>query len=131
MTERRNVKSQEAAQYLDAQLAQVKTKLESWAAFVEAVDVPSDIYPALQTGRPELLKLANPRALTQEECAKLYQLLAVLIETNQALQQHSQEVGRLVNRWADAFKHLHSVGLRVTRYANFESQHGNEEEREE
>lgn len=96
-------------------------RLDSWTSFIEPVDVPRELYVALQTGRPELLSLLQPRAMTEQEVANLYTLISVLIRTNMALREHAAEVAHMVKIWGDAFKHLHSVGRRIEDFAQFRS----------
>lgn len=103
------------------QLAE-KCKLDSWNSFVENMQVPADIYPALMTNRPELLKIAPPRALSKEECAVIYKILAGLLETNAALREHAEQVAHFVDLWSDAFKHLRGLGERIQKFANFRYQ---------
>lgn len=107
---------------LDAFIDECGTKctLTGWNAFVEELAVPPDMFPALVTNRPELLKAAKPRAMSAEEVAVLYKLIAGLIETNSALREHAEMLAQSVDSWADAFKQLRSVGNKIQRFANFE-----------
>lgn len=93
--------------------------LDDWNAYAESVDVPGELFPALMTGRPELLALLQPRAMTAEEVGKLYKLISVLVRTNQLLQQHARAVAHQVDIWSDSFKQLATVGHRVQLFANF------------
>lgn len=95
-------------------------KIDSWAAFVGELQVPSDLYPALLTMRPELLKAVTPRALTADEHRTLLNLIAGLIETNVALRMHAQEVSTLANGWLDQFRGLDTVGRRIVAFAAFD-----------
>lgn len=97
-----------------------KGGLANWTSFIEELQVPGDLYPALMTGRPELLRAVQPRALTADEAAVLYRLIAGLMGTNSALRMHAQEVAKLVQAWGGAFKTLSSVGQRIERFANFQ-----------
>lgn len=108
-------------QELNARITKLaaRAKLNSWNSFVEELQVPSEIYPALLTNRMELLKLAKPRELSVKECAGLYQLIGGLIETNSALREHAAEVAHQTKIWADAFKQLHAVGQRIEKFAQF------------
>jgi hypothetical protein len=114
------VKQQEKMNQLEEMVATTKSKMNSWNSLVENVNVPLDFYAALMTGRPELLKVVKPRELTEDECRNVYNLIAVLIETNQELQKHANELSRMVNNWSGAFKQLHSVGQRIERFAKFQ-----------
>lgn len=106
-------------------------KLDSWNSFVENMTVPTDIYAALMTNRPELLKACPPRELNKEECAALYGVLAGLMQTNAALREHAQDLAHFVDTWGSAFKQLHSVGNRIQRFANFRAQDENDDDGEE
>lgn len=97
-----------------------KCRLDSWNALVQEVQVPSELLPALMTSRPELLAILKPRSLSEEECAAIYKLLAVLIETNFALRTHAEQLALLTHNWADLFKGLHGTGDRIMRFARFE-----------
>jgi hypothetical protein len=96
-------------------------KLDGWMSLVDEVKVPPDIFAALFTGRPEVIKLIKARDLTAAEAAPLFAVIATLIETNAALREHAVMTARLVNNWADAFKQLHGVGKKVQRFASFDS----------
>lgn len=95
------------------------TKLDGWNAFIEELQVPQDFQAALMTMRPELVRLAKPRAMSEQEVAMLYKLIAALIGTNMALQQHAAEVAQLVEHWSANFKSLSRTGDRIHRFANF------------
>jgi hypothetical protein len=113
-------------QELDEQIKRLakECKLDSWTAFVDPVDVPGDFYPALASGRPELIKLIQPRALSADETKALFQIIASLIGTNMALREHAEQLALFTHNWADAFKALHSVGERIERFARFEHDDG-------
>jgi hypothetical protein len=74
-------------------------KLRNWNDLTEEVKAPQTVMLAMMTARPELLKLAPKQAATEEETAALYNVIRVLMETNQELQRHSQKV-------ADEMKNL-------------------------
>src|SRR5262252_8342811 len=84
----------EIAEYRD------KTKLDSWNSFVEELQVPGDLYPALVTMRPELVRAATPQALDRDQCIVLYKLIAGLLETNAALREHTARVAQLTENLA-------------------------------
>lgn len=109
-------------QELDDQIKRLalECKLDSWNAFIEDMNVPSDIYTALASGRPELIALIRPRALTADEAKPLFAIIASLIGTNMALREHAEQLAHFVSNWADAFVQLQSVGNRIERFANFE-----------
>lgn len=94
-------------------------KLDNWTSFVTALDVPGDLAPALLANRPELVRLVKPRGLDAGEHRAYLDLIAGLIETNVALRRHAAGVANLVDRWADSFTALRSLGDKIGRYANF------------
>jgi hypothetical protein len=89
---------------------------------VDELKIPAELYPALATGRPELIKLAAPRDLTATEAEALYKIIGCLIETNVALREHAAQLAVFVGQWSDAFKHLRSLGDRINRFAMFDKQ---------
>ena len=121
MTTNKNAKREAREEYLSNLIDQLSksAKLDSLTSFVDEVRVPADIYAALQSGRPELIRIVQPRPLAEDDCRELYKLIAVLIETNMAFRAHAEQVAQLVNIWADAFKQLERVGLRIENFANF------------
>jgi hypothetical protein len=96
-----------------------RAKLDGWNEFIEELKVPSELYPALMTMRPQLLKMVQPRALSADEAATLYQLIWGLMETNAALRQHAEGVAKLVHDWSAAFKSLERVGRKIEDFAQF------------
>lgn len=94
-------------------------KLDSWVSLIETVQTPVEVYAALQTGRPELIATARPRELTVDECAALYKLIGVLIATNHALQQHTEQVAQLVDNWMAQFTGMQGVAKQIAHFANF------------
>lgn len=95
-------------------------QLDSWSAFVNEMTMPSDIYAAMASGRPELLKLIEPRDLSAAEMKIFLIIIATLLNTNMALREHSQRLAQFTGQWADAFRALHSIGNRIERFANFD-----------
>jgi hypothetical protein len=93
--------------------------LDSWTSFVRELQIPNDLFPALATDRPELLRLAKPRALSEEECKILYDLLGGMLETHWALRAHTMKVAELVDRWNGAFVGLATISRQITDLANF------------
>jgi hypothetical protein len=116
---------------LDADIARLSkaAKLDGWAAFVRELDIPMDIYPAIASGRTELLAMIRPRDYSKEEMVKIFKLIAGLIETNVALREHAEQTSHLVDIWSDAFKQLESLGQRIKRFATFD--HAEQEAEEE
>lgn len=107
---------------LNARISVLKAraKLDSWNAFVEELKVPQDLMPAFLTMRPELVRLTQPRDMTAVETKALLELLAGLIETNMALREHAEQVHLMVRDLASAFIGLHTLGLKVQRFASFD-----------
>jgi hypothetical protein len=119
-----NLKRQkrQSREELDAELLERINRvsnLDSWNSFVESINVPGDMLPALMTGRPELLRIVKGRVLTADECTNVYKLVAVLIETNMALREHSQLVAQLTSNLLNGFTAIHSAGKRIDDFANF------------
>lgn len=94
-------------------------RLGSWSHLVREVAGPPEIMAALATGRPELVRIAPARVLDERECAALYGLLSVLIETNDVLQEHARQVSILVNDWQQHLQGLVNVSRRITDFADF------------
>lgn len=109
------------AQRLDAVLAEIQrvAQLDGWTSFVASLSLPQDAYPALLTGRPELLAALQPRALTEQEAGELYKALGVLLRTNTALREHAEQVAILVDQWNAEFAALRSLGDQITHFATF------------
>jgi hypothetical protein len=102
-------------------------KLDSWTSFVDEMKIPGDLYPALASGRAELLRLVQPRDLSADEAKVLLNIIATLMNTNMALREHAEQLALFTHNWADAFKQLKSVGERIERFANFELTNPEEE----
>lgn len=94
-------------------------RLEDWNSFVEELQVPSELFPALATNRPELVRLAPRRALTAEEADALYKLIAALIETNQALRAHASQVADMATQFAGGINGVISTAMKIKRFAQF------------
>jgi hypothetical protein len=103
----------------EARLIEIQSRITKWNEFVRELQVPDDIAPAMLTGRLELLRLAQPRALTSDECGVLYQLIGGLLETNQALQQHSSLVATLASEAGRTIGGITGSVDRLESYANF------------
>jgi hypothetical protein len=114
-------KKESAIEALDAQITDLATRcrLDDWSSFIEELQVPGDIAPALITGRPEMLRAVQPRALTAEETAALIKVLGGLIETNNALREHARQLATFTEQWTTLFTGLHNVGEKIERFANF------------
>src|SRR5215471_8637335 len=92
------------------------SKLDSWSSYIEEIKVPQDMLPALLTNRPELLKLIQPRALTIEEAATIYKLVATLIETNMALKEHAELVAQMLDNMMGGFTAIQATAKRIDNF---------------
>lgn len=132
MSQASKLKSIDKANELEALLGSITAtqagRLEAWNAFIRAIDLPAEIYPALMTGRTELLNLIQPKALSAEDSKVLFNLICVLIQTNVALQTHAEQLSVMVDNWSGAFKHLESLGRKVQDFAAFKPQHRGDEQ---
>jgi hypothetical protein len=108
-------------QELNAEIARLirECKLDSWNIFISELRVPGDLIPALMAGRAELVNLAQPRAMSAEEVADLYTLIATLLGTNIALRDHAEELSVLVKNWMSQFAGLKGVADQIDHFANF------------
>lgn len=128
------VRKQSRDEILDEEITRLAKlgKLEKWNAFVKEISIPMEFYPALATGRTELLRLAPPRNFTDEEMKQIYDLVATLLETNMALREHASQVAQMVGLWQDTFGGQVNHAMRIERFANFqtvaEQEHIEEEE---
>lgn len=114
-----------------ALLANVKARTAHLRApneLTETVAVPREFAVALMTRRPEMMRLVQPRALTVEECAAVYQLVATLIETNDALINHAQGVETLADNVTQQFKGVTSMLRQLEDFAAFRESDDDSEE---
>lgn len=65
------------------------------------------------------MRLVKPRALSADEAAHLYKLIAVLIETNTALQAHAHEASRLANTWSRNVKGVVRQAFQLAQFTDF------------
>ena len=124
MSEKNRLKTErriDRKEHLARVVSRVHEKLDAWNAFTEAMNVPSEFYPALQTGRTELLKLVQARPLTADECQQVFNMIRILIETNQALQAHASELANQVEIWAEQWKGLYRKVDEIKAFAQFET----------
>ena len=91
----------------------------TWVGFFVAI--------AVFTGRAELLELAQPRALTVEECAKIYKAMAVLIRTNMALQAHANELEIMTTNLDQQLVGLNAMIGNIRNFAAFRQAHDDED----
>lgn len=96
-----------------------RCKLETWNSFIEELQVPSELVPALLTARPQLIKLAKPRPLTAEEAEALYKLVGGLLETNMALREHAVHLSQMVGNWVGSIHGFIGVADRISCFAEF------------
>jgi len=96
-----------------------RAKIDAPNAFTEVVNCPQDLFLALQTGRPELIKHVKSRPLSEEEGAAVYHLVAVLIETNMALREHAQIVATMADQWRSMVKGSLDFVTQIDNFANF------------
>lgn len=119
---------QTATERLNETLAEIRTQghLDNWNALARELRAPTIVAAALITGRPELLRASL--ASVPENERDLYEVIAVLIETNAALRRHAEQLSIVVRNWGQAFKHLHSLGNRIEQFAMFETIGGPEDD---
>jgi hypothetical protein len=106
---------------LDVELDRLNTlgRLDSWTSFVDTLKAPSDIFPALVANRPELLALVQQRALTAEEHGVYLALIKGLMDTNQALREHAQQVAGVADIIEDLLRGARTSALRLSDFASF------------
>jgi hypothetical protein len=130
MNEVKERKQNRTVEALDAEVTDLaeRCRLKDWSHFIEEIQLPQDVAFALMTSRPELLRIVKPRALSEDEAAKLYKAMAALMETNMALRSHAQQLAKLTDNWANQFAGLHGVGEKIQRFANFKRSYDEVEE---
>lgn len=82
--------------------------------------LPVEVVMAIRTGRPEFIKAATPRELTFDECKVLFHLIMVLMKTNQALQEHADQVGNMATTLVGNFRGLIGFAEDVGKFARFQ-----------
>lgn len=105
----------------EQRLISIHEKLDSWNGFVTELKVPSELNPAILTGRLDLLKLAKPTAKTADEVKVLYDLIGALLETNAVLREHSIIVSELAEQMTGGLKGTLRALHRMQSYAKFEN----------
>ena len=103
----------------EAKILLLQERLETWNSFVRELQVPSDIAPAFLTRRVELMSLAKPRPLTESECKVMYDLVAGLLETNEALREHAALVAELAQQFTGGLAGTLRAADRMRAFANF------------
>ena len=96
-----------------------RARLDSWNSFVEELKLPTALAIPLATNRPSLMRLARPTALTEAECGQLYTLIAALMETNQALREHAEELAKLADITQQSMTGLQSTLTQIQLFAHF------------
>lgn len=96
-----------------------RARIDSWTEFVETLQVPSELVPALVANRVELIRLAQPRDLPAEEVKALYTLIGALIETNMTLREHASNISIMLNNWVGSIHGMVGVADRIGRFAQF------------
>lgn len=81
-------------------------RLRSLSGFTREIQVPNELAFAFATDRIELLRMIKPKPLTETEAAKLYEVIEVLMETNQALRRH---VARLTTLTQDLSESVEEI----------------------
>jgi hypothetical protein len=106
-----------------------KGRLDSWKSFIEEIHVPDDLMPAVSSGRAELIKSVQPRALSAEGHRVLLELIGGYMRTNEALRDHAWVLAKLVRNWVHSgLTHLHNTEQRIQRFAHFELENGDDGE---
>jgi hypothetical protein len=103
----------------EARLLDIQSRMRNWNDFITALNVPAEFIPGLSTGRIELLKLVQPRAMSIEECRVLYDLIFGLVETNNVLREHAELVAQLADTTHQSLKGAVHAADRIRRFANF------------
>lgn len=98
-----------------------KSKLRSWNELTQAVSIPVELAAAMHTQRAELIRIVPPKALTEDECRRLYDFIGTLIETNMALTQHAEQLAQLVGTWAESIRGAVGLAEQVRLFANFKA----------
>ena len=102
-----------------ADLLQTVNRLRRPNELAEVVSLPPDLAAALVTGRPELLKIAQPRAMSEDEVRRLYHLIGVLIETNHELQNHATELAKMARQAYEQQRGTMAKLLQLEEFAGF------------
>jgi len=104
-------------------------RLQHWNELVENVNaIDPSLAIAIDSGRGSVVKAFAPRPLTAEEAKLLFHLVGVMIETNQALQQHAQQTAELVNQWVGHFKGMFKTARMIESFAHFKNLHDEEDD---
>lgn len=97
-----------------------KSRLRDWSDLTEDVRIfDPALAAAVMSGRPSLAMANVPATLNPEQIRSLYNLVRVLLDTNQQLQENSRQLAEMVARWLDAFKGVHTLAHRIGDVAEF------------
>jgi len=111
------------AEKMDRKLDEITADvgLSSWNDFVEALQVPSDLFPALLANRPQLIKLVTPRSLSADEHRVYLDLISGLMATNDALRQHAAHVSHAADMVEQHLSGTIKSARRLSRFAEFKT----------
>jgi len=100
-----------------------RAKLDSWSDFVRPLNIPREFAPAVMSGRFELIEICAAQVADREwdasERKSMIKLVAGLLETNMALQEHAQGLSSLVTSWGQQFAGLEALGRQIETFADF------------
>lgn len=113
-------KTEEHYQDILDRLKAFECDLDDFTSFARVLNVPAEMVPAVMAGRPELMSLAKPRPLTQEDCRILYEMVGNLLETNAQLRRHAHLISSVVEDWILHFRGLAAVSRRIQEFASFQ-----------
>jgi hypothetical protein len=127
-----------ADERINARLKELRAKVQlpDWRTLTEDLKVPQALAAAFMTNRPELVKVVRAKhlmgadAVTEQNINALLKMIAVLLETNAALQSHAQELAVLMQDFHSLFKGLLHTAQRVEDFANFRTIGGEHDEQE-
>lgn len=113
---------------VEEELAEIQQAIERPNQLIREIQVPAELAPALMTGRLELLTIAQPRPMDEDEVAVLYRIIGCYAETNAALVRHAERIGSLVEGMRSNITGVQRSLERLQAFANF--QHPVEEDEE-
>lgn len=86
---------------------------------IGAVSLPVELAQALASGRPEIALMFKPRALSEVETVAVFKAFAVLMETNLALQRHSQLCADIAENFVQSFDGISRQAHSLIDFANY------------
>jgi hypothetical protein len=95
-------------------------KLRSWNDLTREIALPAEFALGVMTGRQELLRMIN-RPLSVEEARQVARAMAILIETNQALQDHYRHLAEMVRQADGLIKGLPTKLTQLEGFTEFRS----------